>query len=362
MTVPAPEPMYKRPAWERAISAPITQLDESYSHQAVAPAAVTAHEHPAWAERCYHLLHVGGPWILNAGRAVWPHGARRTAFAGVTNGRVLHALRVAEPFALGDDPDRPDVGPLRIDPVVALREIRLVLEDRSFPVSFDLVYTGRFPPVPTEPNRIERDGQVVTDYMNFFQSGLYSGTVVVEGEEHQVRERAGFRDRGWGLRKHEGAPRRGLVVFCGCELPDAALYVLLYETASARRVFTNGWLIDERGVGDTVIGAEHDLRWDRTLLTGGTIDLQLSSGERRRLELEVEGRLYLSAVGYTADEARAAPGSSRFDLTDPTVVADLNGQNDNGCRFALDGVEGHGYVETGLGTHTRYKPEPDAHR
>jgi hypothetical protein len=347
---------------EPAISTPITLLDESYGHQVVAPAATTAHQHPAWAERCYHLLHVGGPWVLGAGRAVWPHAGRRTAFAGIANGKVLHALRVAEPFALGEDPNRPDVGPLRIEPVRALREVRLVLDDPAFPVSFDLVYTGRFPPVATEPNLIERDGEVVTEYMNFFQSGRYSGTVVVDGREHQVRDRAGFRDRGWGLRKHEGSPRRGLVVFCGCELPDAALYLLLYETASAKRVFTNGWLIDERGLADTVAGAEHELHWDQKLLTGGTIEVQLASGGRRLLEFEVEGRLYLSTVGYTADEARAAPGADRFDLTDPVVVADLNGQNDNGCRFSLDGAEGHGYVETGLGTHAHYKPEPAASR
>ena len=75
-------------------------------------------------------------------------------------------------------------------------------------------------------------------------------------------ERAGFRDRGWGLRKHEGAPRRGFVVFAGVELPDAALYALLYETASGRRVFTNGWLMDESGVADTVVEAEHDRALD----------------------------------------------------------------------------------------------------
>jgi hypothetical protein len=334
----------------------LTPSDESYTHQLVAPAAVTAHADPAWAERCYHLLHVTGGVILHAGRALYPHAGRRTGFAGATNGEVQHVLRAGEPFIVGHDPDQPTVGPLRIEAVRPLEEIRLVLDQPASPLSFDLTFRARFPAVPTTPIRIEQDGRVVTEYMNLFQSGLYSGTVAIDGHDHTVTDRAGFRDRGWGLRKHEGAPRRGLVVACFCELPDSALYLLLYETASGRRVFTNGWLIDERGVVDTVAGAEHDLRWDGTLLTGGTLVADLASGARRAVEFAVAGRIYLSAAGYSPDPARRQPGAERHDVTSPEVVAALDGQNDNACRFRVDGVDGHGYVETGLGAHARYRP------
>jgi hypothetical protein len=336
----------------------LTPPDESFTHQLVAPARDTQHVDPAWAERCYHLLHLDGATILHAGRALYPHAGKRSGFAGVTTGEVQHALRVAEPFSFGEDPDHPAVAGLRIEAVRPLEEIRLTLEEPGFPLAFDLTYRARFPAVPTQPNRIERDGHVVTEYMNLFQSGTYSGSVTIDGREHEVRDRTGFRDRGWGLRKHEGAPRRGLVVACFCELPDAALYSILYETASGKRAFTNGWLLDARGVADTVVAAEHDLRWDGTLLAGGTLELALASGARRRIELDVVGRLFLSASGYTADERRAAPGTDRHDVTRPEVVAMLDGQNDNACRFRLDdGREGHGYVETGLGVHARYRPE-----
>jgi len=334
----------------------LTPADESYTHQLVAPAAVTAHAEPGWAERCYHLLHVGGATVLHAGRAVYAHAGRRTGFAGITTGEAQHALRLAEPFAPGDDPDRPTIGGLRIEATRPLEEIRLILDEPGFPLSFDLTYRGRFAPAATEPNRIERDGRVVTEYMNLFQSGLYSGLVAVDGAETRLEDRAGFRDRGWGLRKHEGAPRRGLVTACFCELPYEALYAILYETASGRRVFTNGWLLDERGVGDTLTHAEHDLLWDGSLLTGGRLRLVFASGARRTVELDVVGRLHLSTAGYSDDESRTAPGMERHDVTDPAVVADLDGQNDNACRFLVGGVEGHGYVETGLGIHERYRP------
>ena len=143
---------------------------------------------------------------------------------------------------------------------------------------------------------------------------------------------------------------------CFCELPGLALYLILYETASGRRVFTNGWIIDADGVRDRVSTAEHHLGLDGTLLRDGRLELTFASGTKRVLELEVRNRLFLSSVGYSADPAAAAPGQSRHDLTDPGVVAELDGQIDHGCLFRLDGEEGHGYVETGLGVHSRYRP------
>jgi hypothetical protein len=338
----------------------VSAQDESFRHQLVAPAGVTTHVDPAWAERCYHLLFVDEELMLDTGRAFSPHARRRKAFAGISTGTEEHSLRVVEPVAPGDDPDRPDTGPVRIEVVRPLEEVRLVLDEPGFPVSFDLRYRARFRPVATEPNRIEARGEVVTDYMNFFQSGVYSGTVVVDGRERTVSERAGFRDRGWGLRKHEGAPRRGLVLACFCELPDSALYLLLYETASGRQAFTNGWLVDAAGVSDTVATADHDLVLDGTLLRSGRVELGFASGNTRTLEIEARNRLFLSAVGYSADPAAAHPGSERHDLTDPAVVAQLDGQVDHGCRFRFGGEEGHGYVETGVGVHTRYRPEEPA--
>lgn len=337
-------------------TAPVTIADESYRHQAVALAAETAYVDPAWAERCWHLVNLGGGWVLGAGRATWPHGSRRTAVAGLNTGRTQFARRAEEPFVLGDDPDRPDVGPIRIEPVVPLREIRLVLDEPDLGLAFDLTYHARFAPVPTGRNRIERNGEVVTDYMNFFQSGLYSGVVRAEGEERRIEARAGFRDRGWGLRKHEGAARRGMHVFCACELPQEALYLLLYENAAGERMFTNGWVMNERGLADTVRAASHVLRLDGRRLLGGSITAELTSGETREVAFETEGRLWMEAVGYTAVPGRGAPGADRLDVDDPDVREAFDGLYDNACTFAVGAIAGHGFVEVGLGAHTRYLP------
>jgi hypothetical protein len=339
---------------------PLTAADDSYTHQVVAPAAVTAYADPAWAERCWHVVYLGDGWMAGAGRAVWPHGGRRTARAGVNTGSVQLARRVEEAFAIGDDPNRGDVGPVRIETVEPLREFRLVLDEPGLDFGFDLTYRARFPGVPSDRNLVERDGEVLTDYMNFFQSGLYSGVVYAEGTERRVQDRAGFRDRGWGLRKHEGPARRGLHIACMCEFPHEALYILLYETGSGRRVFTNGWLLNEDGVADRVTDVEHDLEFDGTLMTGGTIRAVFASGATRDVAATVEARLWISTLGYSSDPALEGPGTNRFDVTDPETRARIAGVYEQGCRFDSDGATGHGFLETGLGAHARYLPDATA--
>lgn len=335
----------------------VTALDEVFGHQEVRPAHVTRHLDPAWAERCWHLVDLGDGLVLGAGRSTRPHEGRRTAAVGLSSGDLQLARRAEEAIEDGADPDRPTVGPIRIEAVVPLRTVRLAYEEPGSDFGFDLVYEARFPPVATDRNLIERDGVVKTDYMNFFQSGAYTGTVRFDGETRTVDGRLGFRDRGWGLRKHEGAARRGLHVFVACELPRETIYLLVFETAAGQRAFTNGWSVNETGVVDVATEIEHELEFARRRLTGGTVRARFAGGEERTVSFRAEGRLWMETVGYTAEPERARPGADRFDLTDERTSRRLNqGFFDSACEFECEGVEGYGYVETGLGVHARYNP------
>jgi hypothetical protein len=339
----------------------LSALDESYGHQLAAPRSVTQHMDPRWAERAYYLLHVDAGLTLNAGRQLYPHAGAWSVFSGAATPEVQDCLRETPAYALGDDPDAARVGAVRIEVSRPLQTIRLVLEESSFPLAYDLTFEARLPPVGGAPTLIERDGEVITNSMSFFQSGLFSGTVVHDGVEHRVERRGGFRDRSWGLRKHDGAPRRGLVVFVGAEFEDQALYVFLLETAKGRRAHTDGWLMRDGRVQDTVAEIEHDLRFGEAWLDGGELGLTMHSGAKHTLAFTTETRLFLSGVGYSPDPAMKLPGTDRFDLTDPAVVRSLEGQTDHGSAFVLDGeTHGHGYAEVGRGVHARYRPDPEA--
>jgi hypothetical protein len=334
----------------------LTGHDESFGHQLVAPRAVTQHDHPRWAERAYFLLEVDEDLTVNAGRQLYRNAGHWTVFAaGATPEREV-CLRTMPPFALTDDPDAAAVGPLTLEVERPLGAIRLALDEPGFPLSYDLTFEARFPPVAHDPTLIEKDGELLTHSMSFFQSGLFNGSVTLDGETREVVDRAGFRDRSWGIRRHDGAPTRGLVVFVAAEFDDEALYVLVHETGSGRRAFTDGWSMTREGVTDTVVAAEHDLHFAEAWSEGGRVDVTMASGARRTIEFETRTRLFLSGVGYSPDPESKQPGQDDFDLTDPALPRRLEGQTDHGSVFREGDRTGHGYVEIGRGTHPRYRP------
>lgn len=334
----------------------ITPADERYRHQRVAPALAVEHPEPAWQERCYHLLVLADGAMLNLGRSVWPVEGRRRGFLGFSDGQAQYARRVEAAFdPHSDDPDDPELEGLRVTVVEPLRQVELAYADPAHDLTCELTYRARFAPVATDPLRIEQQGRVVTDYLNFFQSGIFDGHVTFRGRRHEVQARAGFRDRGWGLRKHEGAPRRGLVLTAFCELEDEAFYLLLGETASGRRVMTNGWWLHAGGA-EAVTEVTHDLVVEELLVTGGELGLRFPTRGEVRLGIHPLGRLFLAAVGYSPDPELTTPGVAVHDVRDPAVRRALQGQTDHGCRFEVDGGQGHGFVETGIGIHARYRP------
>ena len=339
-------------------STPLSGLDESFGHQLVAPRATTQYDDPRWAERTYYLLHVDDGLTVNAGRQLLPHAGEWRIFAAAASFDREHCLRASPRFAAGDDPDIERVGPLTLSVTAPLQRVRLALDEPGFPLSYDLVFEARSAPVAHDPTLIEKDGEVLTHSMSFFQPGTFSGTITLAGETRSVDRRHGFRDRSWGLRSHDGAPRRGLVLFIAAEFEDESLYVLLHETGRGRRAYTDGWVLTEDGVVDQVVAADHDLAFAETWLSGGEVSLTMSSGRSRRLAFTTETRLFLSGVGYSPDPESKRPGEDVFDTSDPEVARRLEGQTDHGSHFMLDdGREGHGLVEVGRGTHPRYRPE-----
>lgn len=337
---------------------PVDQLDESFTHQAVAPKRFAVTDDPRWAERAYHVVSLPGGGILNAGRQLYPNAGRRVGFVSCRVGSSLHALVATEGYRYGDDPDQPGVGAVCVDVLEPMKAVRIRSVDERAALAVDLTYEARFPAVATDVNRIVRHGELVTEYMNFFQPGRYTGSVRAGGEEIVLDGRLGFRDRGWGVRKHEGAPARGLVFMAGCELESWSLYLFAYENARGERMFTNGWLIDERGCFDMVKRVDHDLRFDDVLFRSGVWDVRTEHGRCLRVEARTAGALYLSAVGYRREGHEGLDGYRHYDLADAEADRGLRGQTDYAADFVVGGERGYGYCEVGLGVHARYRPEP----
>jgi hypothetical protein len=349
------------------MSPQVDRLDESFTHQAVAPRRRVGASDPLWAERSYFVVSLPGGGLVNAGRQLYANAGRRIGFVSCRRGSGQRALVSSAAYTDGDDPDAAQVGPVSVEVLEPMRVARIRTLDRGGPLAVDLTYEARFPAVATDVNRIERNGQLLTEYMNFFQPGQMSGVVVTDSQEIVLDRRRAFRDRGWGVRKHEGAPARGLVFMVGAEFDPLSLYLFVYESARGEPMLTNGWLIDESGAADTVVDLVHELSVEGDVLVGGRWTVSTARG--RSLELRgcmTEG-LHLAAVGYRRDGHQGIEGHRRYDLTESRIVRDLSGQTDYGADYLLRGIgakdlSGYGYCELGLGVHARYRPEPGGPR
>ena len=150
----------------------------------------------------------------------------------------------------------------------------------------------------------------------------------------------------------------------GCTSPACASCPTRRSTCSSTRPARAGassrtagcWT--PTGVRDRVVEVEHDLAFDGTLMTGGVVRAALASGDdardhrhRRGAAVDLHPRLHDRS---RPRRARRTGSTCRI----PPCESQIAGVYEQGCRFEADGVVGHGFLETGLGCHTRYLPDP----
>ena len=118
---------------------------------------------------------------------------------------VQHNIRATR--RLGSERLDLDVGPIRIEIVEPLNQLRLIISDNDSPITADIMFNARHAPIE-EPRFIRRNGpRMFMDYTRMTQNGSWSGTISCDGRDHQLtrENHFGTRDRSWGIRPI-GAP------------------------------------------------------------------------------------------------------------------------------------------------------------
>ena len=143
--------------------------------------------------------------------------------------------------------DRTDTrcGPVRIDVVEPLRELRVRVDERVHGIGCDLRWRART--VAVEEDRFRRTAgpRVVMDYTRMTQFGTWEGTVHTGDREISVTPETflGSRDRSWGIRSlgepEGGAPSHTMPQFfwlwAPINFPDGATHFDVNETATGER-------------------------------------------------------------------------------------------------------------------------------
>ena len=174
-------------------------LDEYPLHQVpLSLAHVASTDRNAYDRSYFNAHNRTDELFLITGFGVYPNLGITDAFALLRRGDQQSAVHFSD--ALGDDRLDQRVGAYRIEVIEPLRSLRLICDDPSLGLSFDLTWEGSFVPVD-EPAHVMRIGRkAILDACRFAQVGTWQGTLAIDGDEYAVDPATwvGTRDRSWG--------------------------------------------------------------------------------------------------------------------------------------------------------------------
>ena len=332
-------------------------------------------------DRCiFHVFDHAGRALLILGLGVYPNLGVIDAYATARRGRTQVAVRASD--ALGPDRMSQSVGPIRIEVDEPLRRLRAVCEADAQGLAFDLVYDAASEAFE-EPRHLMWSGNRVTlDGCRFVQTGRWTGTVSIQGQEFEAGGGAGEawsgdRDRSWGIRPvgEPETPGRSFrdpaagIWWCWVPLrfADHTIVVIAQEDVTGRRVLTEAARIWPAGSGRP----DEQLGWPRFEITykPGTrfpdhARIHLTERDGTPLVIDVEPVNHISlnvGCGYGADpewthglwKGEKWVDSSVYDLDDPAVTGRTAlSMIDHVARATCNGQEGTGIFEHAcLGRH-----------
>ncbi len=176
----------------------LTKGDDYPLHQTPEPMAVSGGNRNFYDRYFFNGYSADGSIFFAAALGVYPQLDIMDAAFCVSIDGTQHNLRASKRMTS----ERLDlnVGPITIEIVEPLQQLRLIISENDSAVSADITLTTRHNPIE-EPRFIRREGpRLMMDYTRLTQNGDWSGSITVDGQGIDVAGCRGTRDRSWGIR------------------------------------------------------------------------------------------------------------------------------------------------------------------
>ncbi|MFC8934815.1 hypothetical protein ACFQ6H_14605 [Rhodococcus sp. NPDC056506] len=256
--------------------------------------------------------------FLIVGLGQYPNLGVMDAFAVLRRGDDHIVARMSK--ALGADRTDTTVGPLRIEVLEGLQKLRVVLEPGSeYDLSFDITFDATIP-AALEPKHFRRQLERVTfDTSRFLQTGTWTGSLTVDGEEFAIDPKTwrGNRDRSWGVRPVGEAEPQGrravdgiqnfFWIYAVMQFDEFTISVIMQEDEQGRRIVEEAMRVwpDETRDNEWLGRPEHELTFcpDTRDVTGATITFHRPGGEVLTVTCELLLANYIGiGTGYGLEQ------------------------------------------------------------
>lgn len=176
----------------------LTAGDDYPLHQTPEPVAYAGSDRNFYDRYFFNGYSADGELFFAAALGVYPHLDIMDAAFCVSVDGVQHNLRASK--RMGSERLDLEIGPIKLEIVEPLHQLRLLIGDNDSPVTGDIVFTARHAPVK-EPRFARRQGpRMMMDYTRLTQNGGWQGKINVDGRQFDVSGYMGTRDRSWGIR------------------------------------------------------------------------------------------------------------------------------------------------------------------
>lgn len=176
----------------------LTHADDYPIHQLPEPVATAGTDRNFYDRYYFQGYSADQRTIVGAALGVYPHLDLMDAHFMLQHDGVQH--RVFASKHMHSERMCMQVGPIELQVIQPLQQLRLTVADSAHGVHADLVFEGLSAPIE-EPRFTHRAGpRTILDLTRMTQSGTWQGQVQAGGDTHSLRGWRGTRDRSWGIR------------------------------------------------------------------------------------------------------------------------------------------------------------------
>lgn len=302
----------------------ITRFDDFCIHQTAAPIAQPSQSDRNFYDRYwFNGMDADGDWIFEVGFGLYPNRHIMDGHFSVAMGNkqvAFHGSRRAP-----RERDETVVGPLAVEVVEPMRQIRVRLEPNEHNIECDLLFTAASIPHEEPPNVMYDDGHLIMHNSRFTQMGYWSGYFSVDGQRTEVNRACGTRDKSWGVRP-VGEPQGGApgllsgepgVYWCWnpINFGDFCTQLGTFEDRDGRPTQVSADRLplydDPADIPEgedpgrvEMVDIHHEVQWEKGTrrAAGATVSLGDVEGNRYEISLQPLQRFQMLGVGYNHGE------------------------------------------------------------
>ena len=298
----------------------ITSFDDYCVHQTAAPVAQPAQSDRNFYDRYwFNGIDGAGNFLFEIGFGLYPNRHIMDGHFSVTLGATQYAFHGSR--RAPRERAETMVGPLSVEIIAPMRQVRVRLEKNQHNIECDLLFTAASIPHEEPQNLMYDGGHLIMHNSRFTQMGYWSGYFQVDDERVVVERAYGTRDKSWGVRP-VGEPQGGapglLAGEPGCywcwnpiNFGDICTQMGTFEDHDGQATQLSGDLLplydnsDEIPHGEDtglikMTSVEHNIVWEKGTRRAASAEVRMLDREGRDYHISIQPmlRFQMLGIGY----------------------------------------------------------------